>query len=207
MARRRSSGPVVAARTRSGVIGGREGAVLTRGYIRGASDLRAALAGLESRVLQTSLMRDAVLASAKVLEEAWQEEVLARIGIGPGVAHYAEAIEARARRGRTGATGLVGLKDVPVSDGEAHPREYASRFEFGSTKRSLEQLKTGRTIAGRTRAAVPTLRPAFDRSVVQMFDVMADELRRGIENAASQAAVASPAVLGRDARGRFVRVP
>jgi hypothetical protein len=170
-------------RTRSGVLRGREGAVSTRAYIRGGPELARALANIEKATRDDMLQR-ATLAGGEVLAEAWRGNVRSLIGTGPGTAHYAEAIEATARPGKRGATGLVSLaKDVALSAGESHPREYAPRYEFGSTTRSLAQFKAGVTIAGRSRAAVPTLRPAFDSVKGDMLDAMSDELRRLIEGA------------------------
>jgi hypothetical protein len=170
-------------RTRSGVVGGRSGAVNAYGYIRGGPELAAALARLQ-KGMRDDLLQQATLAGGKVLEKAWRERVQSSIGTGPGVAHYAEAIEAKARPGKKGATGLVGLKPMATSEGEAHPREYASRFEFGSARATHETLVSGRTdFASRGRAAVPTLRPAYDSAEAEMLDAMSDELKRLIEAA------------------------
>lgn len=162
-------GRVTATRTGLGVYGGRSGAVLTRGYFRGAREMAAKLSMIEKTVRDEALAEVARDAEEIVAEE-WRIRVRSQIGIGPGVAHYAEAIDVLARPGRQGATAIVGLKNVPLSEGEAQPREYASRFEFGSTTRSLAQFKAGITHAGRTRAAIPTLRPAFDATVGKCFD-------------------------------------
>jgi hypothetical protein len=177
-----SSGPIRAFRTRTGVIGGREGAVLSRAYIRGGPELMAALARIE-KATSDEMVVAATKAGAKVLEDAWRENVLSMIGIGPGTLHYADAIQSSARPGKKGATGLVSLKRMKAIGSEDPPGVYAPRFEFGSTIRSLAQFKAGVTHAGRARAAVPTLRPAFDAKKGDMLDAMSDELRRLIEGA------------------------
>jgi hypothetical protein len=171
-------------RTRTGVVGGKQGAVNAYGYIRGGPELAKALARLEHG-LRDELLQKAVLAGGKVLEEKWKEQVLSRVGRGPGTAHYADAIEATARPGKKGATGLVALKrSVPLSEGESHPREYASRLEFGSARATAATLSSGRSdFASRGRAAVATLRPAFDSAQGRMLDAMSDELAKLIEDA------------------------
>jgi len=156
-------------RTAYGVAGGRAGAVTTRGYLRGAKELSAKLNLIEKAVRDEELANVAKV-SEEIVADEWRMRVRSQVGVGPGVAHYAEAIDVLARPGRNGATAVVGLKDVPLSEGEAHPREYAGRFEFGSTKRSLAQFQSGTTHAGRTRAAVPTLRPAFDATIARVLD-------------------------------------
>lgn len=170
--------PIRATRTSGGnIVAGRAGAVRSTFYIRGGDDLYRALVRLEKGVAD-QLVVQATQAGGDVLAEEWHSRVESQIGRGPGVAHYADAIYARARPGKRGATGIVALKKVPLDKGEAQPGVYAPRFEFGSTVRSLAQFKAGVTHAGRARAAVPTLRPAFDAAREKMVDAIGDTLRR-----------------------------
>lgn len=160
--------------TRSGVVGGREGAVLTRGYISGASELRAALARLEQG-MRDEVLAGATLAGGKVLEERWKQMV----ALGPAPVHYRDAIAASARPGKRGATGIVQVTKLAGVPDDEQPRAYAARLEFGSQRATKQTLASGRTdFASRGRTAQPSLRPAFDACKGEMLDAMADELKR-----------------------------
>jgi HK97 gp10 family phage protein len=151
--------------TRTGVLGSR-GGVRVDARLVGGPQLAAALARLE-KGMRDDLLQRATLAGGKVLEAEWKAQAASRIGLGPGTAHYVEAIEATARPGKRGATGLVRLGKEPTSEGEAQPVAYAMQLEFG----------------GRGQPARPTLRPAFDSAKGDMLDAMSDELRALIEAA------------------------
>ena len=95
-----SRAPVRAQWTRSGVVGGRQGAVMSRGYIRGGPELIRALQRLEQGTKDELLVK-ATRAGADILRDAWKRMV-------PTYEfHYREAIEAKAKPGKIGATGLV----------------------------------------------------------------------------------------------------
>lgn len=122
--------------------------------------------------MSDELLVQATTAGAEVIAEEWRNQVRATRGLGPGTAHYAEAIGIRARPGKHGATAWVGLpNNVPTEEGEAHPRDYAPRLEFGGY------------VAG-YRAAKPTLRPAFESTKVRALDAMAAKIRELIERVA-----------------------
>jgi HK97 gp10 family phage protein len=167
--------PVRAQWTRTGVIGGRQGAVLTRGYIRGGPELLAALQRLEMSIKDELLVK-ATQAGADVLKEAWKQRV-------PVLdANYRNAIEAKAKPGKVGATGVVQVGQAPVPDDE-QPRAYAARLEFGSYNTTAAMALSGTRGSGRGRVAQPSLRPAFDSCSGQMLDAMGDEVKRLIEGA------------------------
>jgi HK97 gp10 family phage protein len=169
--------PIRAQRTRTGVIGGREGAVLTRGYLRGGAELVAALARI-GKALSDEALSGATKAGAEVLAERWRQTVPVKDG------NYRAAIEAKAKPGKIGATGLVQVGTAPGVPANEQPRLYAARLEFGSARATKATLSAGRTdFARRGRAAQPSLRPAFDSCKGQMLDAMSDELRTLIERA------------------------
>jgi HK97 gp10 family phage protein len=151
--------------TRTGVLGSR-GGVRVDARLVGGPQLAAALARLE-KGMKDELLQKATAAGAKVLEEAWKERAASTVGLGPGTAHFVEAIESSARPGKRGATGMVRLGKESLSEGEDQPVVYGVQTEFG----------------GRGRPARPTLRPAFDAVQGQMLDAMSDELRALIEAA------------------------
>lgn len=177
---RRAAGPVRSQWTRTGVIGGREGAVTSRGYIRGSAELIAALQRL-GQGTKDELLARATYKGAKVLADEWRDRVPVKDG------NYREAIFARSKAGRIGATGIVSLRLVPGLAKNDQPRLYASRLEFGSARYSKEQyMSTLHGLSdglptGRARRAQPSLRPAFDSCSGQMLDSMSDEIRRLIE--------------------------
>lgn len=167
--------PVRAAWTRTGVVGGRQGAVLSRGYIRGGPKLLAALQRLEKSVKDEYLAK-ATQAGADVLKEAWKSRV-------PVLdANYRDAIEAKAKPGKVGATGLVQVGKAGVPDDE-QPGLYAARLEFGSYNTTMSMASSGIRGSGRGRVAQPSLRPAFDSCKSEMLDTMSDEVKRLIEGA------------------------
>lgn len=172
----RSTGPMRSSRTARGFVRGREGAVTTRGYIEGGPQLAAALERL-GHGLRDEMLAQATLAGADVLMETWRS----RVPVDDG--DYRDSITALASPGRVGATAVVFPGEVPGLDDDEQPRNYASRLEFGTTRRSLRQFKRGVTIGGRTRTAQPSLRPAFDSSKGRMLDAMADELKHLIARA------------------------
>lgn len=175
--------PIRASYTQGGsAIGSRAGSTSVKAYIRGGPELAKALARLEKGV-RDELLVAVTKAGGEVLAKAWAENVRANIGTGPGVAHYAEAIESDAKPGKRGATGIVRLKAMPTAEGEDHPRAYAARFEYGSAYASKAAFASGTAGAGRVRHAVPTLRPAFDANQGRMVDAMAAEAKRLIEAA------------------------
>jgi len=171
-----SRGPVRAQWTRTGVVGGHQGAVLSRGYIRGGPELLAALQRLEQG-LKDELLAKATQAGGDVLKEAWKRRV-------PVLdANYRDAIEAKAKPGKIGATGVVQIgKAGGVADDE-QPRLYAARLEFGSYNTTAAMAASGVRGSGRGRKAQPSLRPAFDSCKGDMLDTMSDEIRDLIERA------------------------
>lgn len=177
MAYRRSSTPIRATRTRTGVVGARAGAVSNKVYFRGAEQMRAALRRL-SEGTRDELLTEATKAAGDVLAEEWSSRVPV------DEAHYREAIVAEARPGKKGATGIVKVGNAPGVPRKDQPRRYASRLEFGSARATLETLKSGRTdFNRRERKAQPSLRPAFDACRERMVDAMGDALARLIERA------------------------
>jgi hypothetical protein len=140
-------------------ISGRSSGTYFKGYIEGGPELAKRLQALEKAV-RDDLLVEATRAGAEVIAERWRAMVMGVWGLGPGTAHYAEAIEVRARPGRNGATAHIGIGDVPLSEGEANPRDYAPKLEF----------------AGR-----PTLRPAFDQGRQPALDRMAEVIRTLLE--------------------------
>lgn len=169
--------PVRAQWTRSGVVGGREGATLTRGYLRGGPELARALDRL-GRGLADELLVKATQAGGDVLKDTWR----ARVPVKDG--NYRAAIEAKAKPGKRGATGVVQVGTAPGVDDKDQPRRYAARLEFGSARATKASLSSGRTdFARRGRSAQPSLRPAFDSAKSDMLDAMGDVLRRLIQEA------------------------
>lgn len=146
------------------VVRGRASGTYFKGYIEGGPELTKKLQALE-KGLRDDLLKEATLAGAEVIAEEWRTRIRGTIGLGPGTAHYAESIEARSRAGRNGATATVGIGTASTSPGEAQPREYAPRLEFGSS----------------TTPAKPTLRPAFDNSMQRALDAMGDKCWELIE--------------------------
>ncbi len=136
------------------VIRGRSTGTYFKGYIDGGPELAAKLAALEKSV-RDELLVEATQAGAEVIADEWRSRVAGTWGEGPGTAHYVNAIEARSKPGRNGATAIVGLGDQPTQDGEAQPREYATKLEFDGK---------------------PTLRPAFDTSRQKALDVMGERI-------------------------------
>jgi hypothetical protein len=130
-------------------------------YLEGGPAMAAALAKLEKGT-RDELLKEATKDGAEVIAVEWRTQAQARIGYGPGTAHFVEAIEARSRAGKNGATGLVSLKKVSTSPGEAQPIAYAKQLEFGGK---------------------PTLRPAFDASRDRAVKVMEAKLKALIERA------------------------
>jgi hypothetical protein len=163
--------PIRAQWTRTGVIGGREGAVLTRGYIRGGPELSRALARL-SKGMRDDLLQRATQAGGEVLAVAWRD----RVPVDDG--NYRDAIEAVGKPGKNGATALVRLKPVMGLPNDQQPRLYAPRLEYGSAAYSEQSLRRGTSGGKRTRRAQPSLRPAFDAVKGEMLDAMTDEIRR-----------------------------
>lgn len=174
--------------TRTGMLRGREGAVLTRGYISGGPEMLAALNRLEAG-LKDQLLAQATQAGADVLAEAWRDRVPVKDG------NYKRGIYASAKPGKRGATGLVRVQGVPGLKRIDQPYRYASRLEFGSsafTKTDApnvsynldpSKIKVSAHKGWRGRAAQPSLRPAFDAVKGQMLDAMSDEIRRLIDKA------------------------
>lgn len=143
-------------------IRGRASGTFFKGYIDGGPELAAKLQALEKSVRDELLVK-ATTAGAEVIADEWRSQVAARVGRGPGTAHYEDAIGTRSRPGKKGATAWVGLPgDVPRERGEDHPRKYAPRLEFSGK---------------------PTLRPAFDASKGKALEVMTAEIERLIEDA------------------------
>lgn len=143
------------------VVRGRESGTFFKGFVEGGPEMAAKLAQLEKDV-RDELLVQATQAGADVIADEWRAQIDSRIDLGPGTAHYRDAVGTRARPGRKGATAWVGLpNDVPREKGEAHPREYAPKLEFGS----------------RNTAAKPTLRPAFDAAKGKALDAMAAKVR------------------------------
>lgn len=147
------------------VIRGRESGTYFKGYIDGGPELAAKFAALEKAVRDEKLT-EVTQAGADVIAEEWRAQARSRLGTGPGIAHYPEAIEVRTRPGKNGATALIGLGDVPALPNEAQPREYAAALEFGTSK----------------SAAKPTLRPSFDASRAKALDTMGKKAWELIEN-------------------------
>lgn len=173
----RTRSPIRATRTRTGVVGGRAGAVSNKVYFRGAEELRKALQRI-SQNTRDELLTEATQAAGDVLAEEWKS----RVPIDDG--HYRDAIVAEARPGKRGATGIVKVGNAPGVKRKDQPRRYASRLEFGSARATLETLKSGRSdFDQRERSAQPSLRPAFDTVRDRMVDAMGDVLRRLIEGA------------------------
>lgn len=149
------------------VVRGRESGTYFKGYIDGGPQMAAKLAQIE-KGLRDELLVQVTLAGAEVIAEEWRTQVSSRIGLGPGTAHYRDAIGTRARPGKNGATAWVGLpNELPLSEGEAHPREYAPSLEFGFSK----------------RPAQPTLRPAFESKKGAALDAMGKKLAELLEEA------------------------
>lgn len=172
---RTAAGPVRAQWTRTGVVGGREGAVLSRGYIRGGPELMAALQRL-AQGLKDELLTQATQAGADVLAKEWRGKVPVLDG------NYRSAIEAKAKPGKIGATGLVQVGSAPGVPPDEQPRLYAARLEFGSARATKATRSAGRTdYARRERKAQPSLRPAFDSCKGEMLDAMSDTIRSLIE--------------------------
>lgn len=138
------------------VVTGRASGTSFKGYIEGGPELAAKLDTLEKGI-RDELLKDVTLAGAEVIAAEWRARIQGTWGLGPGQAHYADAIDARSKAGKNGATAIVGIKEVPTANGEAQPREYAKQLEFN----------------GR-----PTLRPAFDASRQRALDTVADRLRQ-----------------------------
>lgn len=168
--------PIRAQWTRTGVVGGRQGAVLSRGYIRGGPELLAALQRLEQGT-KDELLAQATQAGGDVLKDAWKQRV-------PVLdANYRDAIEAKAKPGKIGATGVVQVGQAPGVPDDEQPRAYAARLEFGSYNTTASMAASGVRGSGRGRRAQPSLRPAFDSCKGQMLDAMSDEVRILIERA------------------------
>lgn len=140
-------------------IRGRASGTFFKGYIDGGPEMAAKLQALGKGVRDELLVK-ATTAGANVIAEEWRGRISATWGRGPGSAHYADAVEVRARPGKNGATAIIGLGDQPTEPGEAQPRDYATRLEF-----------TGK----------PTLRPAFDASKGKALDAMSAEVNRLLE--------------------------
>lgn len=169
-------GPIRAQWTRTGVVGGREGAVASRGYIRGGPELLRKLQQLEKGV-RDELLQRATQAGGDVLAEAWR----ARVPVLDG--NYRDAIEAKAKPGKRGATGVVQLRKLGGVPSDEQPRLYAPRLEFGSAYGSKRAFTSGTAGKARIRQAQPSLRPAFDAVKGEMLDAMGDEVKRLIEEA------------------------
>ena len=177
MAYRRSSAPIRATSTRTGVVGARAGSVSNKVYFRGAEEMRKALQRIEKST-RDELLVEATQAAGDVLAAEWK----ARVPVDDG--NYRAAIEAKAKAGSRGATGIVRVGNAPGVPRDEQPRRYASRLEFGSARATLQTLKEGRhDFASRERKAQPSLRPAFDTVRERMVDAMGDVLRRLIEGA------------------------
>jgi hypothetical protein len=145
--------------------------------------------------VRDEVLQQATKAGGEVLADKWRDNVRA-LGLGPGIAHYAESIDVLAKPGKHGATAVVGLKEVPVEKGEAQPREYASRLEFGSAGWVLgdkaaiitynldpSKITVSKRRGGRRRVATPTLRPAFDAGKMRAADAVGVKVRELIERA------------------------
>ena len=163
---------------------GREGAVFTGAYIRGGPELARKLRLIE-KATRDVMLAEVTRTGGEVVAGEWRQQVRSSVGLGPGIAHYAEAIDTLANPGKRGATAVVGLKKVAVSKGEAQPRDYASRLEFGSAGWVLgdkaaiitynldpSKITISKRRGGRRRVARPTLRPAFDASKGRALDAM-----------------------------------
>lgn len=109
--------------------------------IEGGPALARALGALE-KSLRDERLKEATLAGAEVIAEAWRTRVptLDR--------HYQNSIKAKSRAGKNGATGLVSVDTVPGLPRNQQPRFYAAKLEYG----------------GRGAGARPSARPAFDNS-------------------------------------------
>ena len=153
------------------IITGRESGVYFKGYLDGGPQLKAKLDTL-AKGLRDDLLVQSTAAAAEVIADEWRSEVRAKIGLGPPTGHYVDAIGTRARPGKIGATAWVGLPNpVPLEPGEAHPRDYAPRLEFGHYKGGIHQPPQ------------PTLRPAFMASRQRALDTMAKVLAELIDKA------------------------
>lgn len=155
----------------SSVVRGRQSGVAFRGFIEGGPALAAKFAALE-KGLRDDLLTQVTDAGAVVIEDEWRARAQSTLGLGPGTAHYVNAIGHRSRPGKNGATAWIGLpNEQPVEKGEDQPRDYAPQLEFGGYKRGY-------------RRALPTLRPAFEATRQKALDAMSKAAWALIDKAA-----------------------
>lgn len=148
------------------VVRGRASGVSFKGYLEGGTELAAKFAALEKAIRDEQLTQ-VTQAGADVIADEWRAQAASRLGRGPGIGHYVDAIETRTRPGKRGATAVIGLKTVPTVQGEAQPRDYAAALEFGTSH----------------SAAKPTLRPSFDASRDRAVDAMGKKAWALVEGA------------------------
>jgi HK97 gp10 family phage protein len=138
-----------------------------KGYIEGGPEMARKLAQIE-KGMRDELLKDATLAGAEVIAEEWRQRIRSSVGLGPGIAHYAESIDAESRAGKNGATARVHIDKMATTEGEDEPRMYARRLEFGA----------------RGQQAHPMARPAFESSKARALDALAKRLGELLMDAA-----------------------
>ena len=135
--------------------------------LRGGPQLAAALANLE-KGMKDELLQKATKAAAEVLEEAWKARASSMVGLGPGTAHFVEAIESSARPGKRGATGIVRLGKETHRGGRGPARRL----------RDADRVRRSWSTSQARRCG-----PHSTASRVRCSTLMSDELRSLIEAA------------------------